>query len=454
MAQFTSATQSAAVPSPERILFDQYLDQKGESEDADLTPLTYDLVIVGGGIIGVTLAAALEHSGLNVLIVEAQQKAEAIAKGQAYAIQLSSSRLWDAMGVWSAIEPQVQCFKRVHLSDADDSHVVQFTPADLNLPVLGHVAEHRVLLQALLDRLQTCKNVEWCCPAKVAQTLVKPDYTELTLKILDSDSYRTVRSRLVVGADGAKSQVRQQAGIQTRGKAYWQSCVVATIKPEKFHNNIAYERFWPSGPFAILPVSETHCRIVWTAPHAEAQALLALNDHDFIDALTGRYGTHMGHLTVEGDRFAFPAKLVHACEYVRHRVALVGDAAHSCHPVGGQGLNLGVRDAAALAQILSLAQAQGEDIGSLKVLKRYQRWRRGQNILALSFTDVLNRLFSNRIWPTMIARRLGLRLMSLIPFVKVTSLRFMAGLLGKAPLPSSTSSSEYSAPQPLMTPVK
>jgi 2-octaprenyl-6-methoxyphenol hydroxylase len=311
-----------------------------------------------------------------------------------------------------------------------------------------------VLLQALLDRLQTCKNVEWCCPAKVAQTLVKPDYTELTLKILDSDSYRTVRSRLVVGADGAKSQVRQQAGIQTRGKAYWQSCVVATIKPEKFHNNIAYERFWPSGPFAILPVSETHCRIVWTAPHAEAQALLALNDHDFIDALTERYGTHMGHLTVEGDRFAFPAKLVHACEYVRHRVALMGDAAHSCHPVGGQGLNLGVRDAAALAQILSLAQAQGEDIGSLKVLKRYQRWRRGQNILALSFTDMLNRLFSNRIWPIMIARRLGLRLMSLIPFVKVTSLRFMAGLLGKAPLPSSTSSSEYSAPQPLMTPVK
>jgi 2-octaprenyl-6-methoxyphenol hydroxylase len=445
MTQSTAATTSNAVLLPEL----NCLERVTEAGNA---PLVYDLVIVGGGIVGVTLAAALEHSGLSILIVEAQQKAEAIAKGQAYAIQLSSSRLWDSMGVWSAIEPQVQCFKRIHLSDADDSHVVQFTPADLNLPVLGHVAEHRVLLQALLDRLQTCKNVEWCCPAKVEQTIVEPDYTELTLKILDSDSYRIVRSRLVVGADGAKSQVRAQAGIQTRGKAYWQSCVVATIKPEKCHNSVAYERFWPSGPFAILPVSETHCRIVWTAPHAEAQALLALNNEDFVEALTKRYGTHMGRLMVEGDRFAFPTKLVHSCEYVRPRIALVGDAAHSCHPVGGQGLNLGVRDAAALAQILSLAQAQGEDIGSLKVLQRYQRWRRRQNILALGFTDMLNRLFSNQIWPIVILRRLGLRLMSLIPFVKIISLRFMAGLLGKAPQLSS--SDYYSEPKALMTPVE
>jgi 2-octaprenyl-6-methoxyphenol hydroxylase len=448
MAQLTSTISLNAASLPEPNCFEQ-------ATKAGNTPLTYDLVIVGGGIVGVTLAAALEHSGLSVLIVEAQQKAEAIAKGQAYAIQLSSSRLWDAMGVWSAIEPQVQCFKRVHLSDAEDKHVVQFTPADLNLPVLGHVAEHRVLLQALMDKLQTCENVDWCCPAQVEQTFVNSDYTELTLKMLDSDAWRTVRARLVVGADGAKSQVRQQAGIQTRGKAYWQSCVVATIKPEKFHDNVAYERFWPSGPFAILPVSDTHCRIVWTAPHAEAQALLALSDDEFIDALTERYGTHMGRLTLEGDRFAFPAKLVHSCEYVRSRVALVGDAAHSCHPVGGQGLNLGIRDAAALAQILRLAQAQGKDIGSLKVLQRYQRWRRRQNILALGFTDVLNRVFSNRIWPIVVVRRLGLRLMSLIPFVKVTSLRFMAGLLGKAPL---IASSDYSAndlaPRPLMTPVK
>jgi 2-octaprenyl-6-methoxyphenol hydroxylase len=444
MAPSTAATPSNvfSIPQP---------TYSGQSNEAENKSLVYDLVIVGGGIVGLTLAVALEHSGLSVLIVEAQQKAEAIAKGQAYAIQLSSSRIWDAMGVWAAIEPQVQCFKRVHLSDADDNHIVQFTPADLNLPVLGHVAEHRVLLQALLDQLQTCENVAWCCPAQVEQTCVKPDYTELTIKMLNSDSRRTVRSRLVVGADGVKSQVRQQAGIQTRGKAYWQSCVVATIKPEKFHDNVAYERFWPSGPFAILPVSETHCRIVWTAPHAEAQALLALSDDEFIDALTERYGTHMGQLALEGDRFAFPAKLVHSCEYVRPRVALVGDAAHSCHPVGGQGLNLGVRDAAALAQVLRLAQAQGEDIGSLKVLQRYQRWRRRQNVLALGFTDVLNRVFSNKIWLIVIVRRLGLRLMSLIPFIKVNSLRFMAGLLGKMPL---ITSSAHSATRQLMSPVK
>ncbi|MCG9891837.1 MAG: FAD-dependent hydroxylase [Thermosynechococcaceae cyanobacterium MS004] len=407
------------------------------------TILNYDLVIVGGGIVGATLAVALEGSGLTVLIVEAQKKAEAIAKGQAYAIHLSSSRIWDALGVWAAIEPQVQEFKQVHLSDGTDHHVVQFMPQDLGqdlgLSSLGHVAEHRVLLSALLDRVQRCKNIHWCCPARVAQTKVQGDYTELTVESLDAEAISdnppfTVRSRLVIGADGAKSQVREQVGIKTRGKAYWQSCLVATIQPEKAHRNIAYERFWPSGPFAILPVSETHCRIVWTAPHAEAQRLQALNEQDFSVALTERYGTQMGQLTLVGDRFTFPAKLVHSCEYVRPRVALVGDAAHSCHPVGGQGLNLGVRDAAALAQILRTAQIQGEDIGSLAVLKRYQRWRRTQNILALSFTDILNRMFSNQILPLVVVRRLGLRLMSMIPWIKVTSLRFMAGLLGKAPL--------------------
>lgn len=413
----------------------------------------YDLVIVGGGIVGVTLAAALEHSGLNVLIVEAQQQSEAVAKGQVYAIHLSSSRVWEALGVWSVIAPQVQCFKQVHLSDAQDNHVVKFRPGDLKVPVLGHVAEHRVLLQALLDRVQTCQNISWCCPARVSQTVVRENFTELTVEMLGAESSpalsRTVRSRLVIGADGAKSQVRDQVGIKTRGKAYWQSCLVATIRPEHFHDNIAYERFWPSGPFAILPVSETHCRIVWTAPHAEAHALLALEDAEFAAALTQRYGTQMGRLAVEGNRFAFPAKLVHSCEYVRSRVALVGDAAHSCHPVGGQGLNLGVRDVAALAQILSTAQAQGEDIGSLKVLRRYQCWRRRQNILALGFTDVLNRVFSSQVWPVVVARRLGLRIMSAVPLVKVLSLRFMAGLLGRAAVLPAVPESRQ-----IMTPAK
>lgn len=397
--------------------------------------LDYDIAIVGGGIAGVTLAAALQDSDLRVLIIEAQPHAEAIAKGQAYAIHLSSKRIWESIGVWSAIEPQVQRFNRVRMSDADCPHVVEFKPSDLKAQTLGHVAEHRVLLEALLAFVETCDNITWRCPARVMAQRHYGSYVAVDLQEAGAESgaIQTVRVRLVVGADGSTSPVRQQATIKTRSKAYWQSCIVATIETEKFHQNTAYERFWPSGPFAILPVSETCCRIVWTAPHAEAQALLALDNATFIEKLAERYGSHMGRLTLVGDRFAFPARLMHSCEYVRSRLALVGDAAHSCHPVGGQGLNLGIRDVGALAQVLRDAHAQGEDIGSLRVLKRYERWRRWENRFSLGFTDLINLIFSNDIWLLTAVRRLGLWIMGHVPVLKIVALRFMAGLIGRTP---------------------
>ncbi len=395
--------------------------------------LDYDIAIVGGGVVGATLASALKGSGLTVLVIEPQVRAEAIAKGQAYAIHLSSKQIWQNIGVWPEIEPQVQYFNHVRMSDADCPHVVTFEASDLKAKALGYVAEHRVLLKELLGFVQTCDNVDWCCPARVVARRDRTSHVEMDIQSVGADPgpIQTVRVRLVIGADGATSQVRQQAQIKTRGKAYWQSCIVATIRSEKFHNHTAYERFWPSGPFAILPVSETHCRIVWTAPHQEAEALLALDDQAFIEKLMERYGSQMGQLALEGKRFTFPAKLMHSCEYVRSRLALVGDAAHSCHPVGGQGLNLGIRDVGALAQVLREAQARGEDLGSLKVLKRYQRWRRWENIFSLGFTDLINLMFSNEIWPLVVVRRLGLRLMGQVPVLKIFSLRFMAGLLGK-----------------------
>jgi 2-octaprenyl-6-methoxyphenol hydroxylase len=404
--------------------------------------LDYDVVIVGGGIAGVTLAAALKDSGLNVLIVEAQSPlaadsgCAAIAKGQAYAIHLSSQRIWQSIGVWNEIEPKVQPFNHVRMSDADCPYVVEFKPSDLRAKALGHVAQHRVLLNVLLGFVDTCKNVTWRCPAQVTSTQEFESHVEVALQDIGSESsdIQTLRVGLVVGADGSTSQVRQRSEIKTRGKAYWQSCLVATVQAEKFHQNTAYERFWPSGPFAILPVSDTQCRIVWTAPHGEAQALLALDEASFIEKLTERYGSQMGQLTLVGDRFLFPAKLMHSCEYVRSRLALVGDAAHSCHPVGGQGLNLGIRDVGALAQVLRDAHAKGEDIGSLRVLKRYERWRRWENRLSLGFTDLINLMFSNSILPLVVLRRMGLWAMEHIPVLKIAALHFMAGLMGKRPV--------------------
>jgi 2-octaprenyl-6-methoxyphenol hydroxylase len=401
-------------------------------EESQSPSLDYDIAIVGGGIAGVTLAAALKDSGLAVLIVEAQPQSVAIAKGQAYAIHLSSMRIWEEIGVWSAIEPQVQPFHHVRMSDADCRHVVEFNPSDLKAKALGHVAEHRVLLKELLGFVETCNNVAWRCPAQVIAQRNYESHVEVDLQEPGAAA-TTVRVRLVVGADGSTSQVRQQSQVETRSKAYWQSCLVATIQTEKFHQNTAYERFWPSGPFAILPVSDTQCRIVWTAPHSEAQALLALDRSAFIEKLTERYGSQMGRLTLVGDRFIFPAKLMHACEYVRSRLALVGDAAHSCHPVGGQGLNLGIRDVGALAQVLRDAYARGEDIGRLRVLKRYERWRRWENMFSLGFTDLINLMFSNNILPLVVVRRLGLWAMEHIPILKIAALHFMAGLMGRKP---------------------
>lgn len=408
----------------------------------------YDIAIVGGGIVGTTLAAALKPSGLSVVVIEAQPRSVAVTKGQAYAIHLSSSHIYEGIGVWDKIAPQVEYFSQVHLSDGDCPSVVKFKPQDLQTSVLGYVAEHRVLLQALLQFLETCDHVHWFCPAQVTSTQYHRDGVDVYLastklpKEVDPKPQR-LRVRMVVAADGSRSHIRQSAGITTQGWDYWQSCLVATVAPEKFHHHIAYERFWPSGPFAILPIAPNQCRIVWTAPHAQAQALLELEEDQFLELLQQRFGAQMGKLSLVGRRFLFPAKWMHSTRYTAHRLALVGDAAHTCHPVGGQGLNLGIRDVAALAQILTAAHQAGQDIGDLKVLQQYQRWRRRQNWLALGFTDILNRVFSNRWFLVVTGRRLGLRLLRWIAPLRVRVLRFMAGLSGR--------SSDLAQPTPIIS---
>jgi 2-octaprenyl-6-methoxyphenol hydroxylase len=398
------------------------LDQRGYD---------YDLVIVGGGIVGLTLAAALKHSRFRVLLIEAQVTSAAVAKGQAYAVHLLSALIYQGIGVWDKISPQIAKYKQVRLSDADYPDVVEFITDDLGRPELGYVAEHQALLQPLQEFVQGCTNVTYLCPAEVLNTEYQQDMAVISLKM--ADQIYTVRSKLVVAADGSRSRIRQAAGIKTSGWKYWQSCIVAFVKPEKPHNHTAYEKFWTSGPFAILPLPGNRCRIVWTAPHAEAQALCALDDEQFLAELSRRYGNQMGKLELLGDRFIFPVQLMQSDRYAIHRLALIGDAAHNCHPVGGQGLNLGIRDAAALAQVLQTAHDEGEDIGNLKVLKRYASWRKRENLTILGFTDLLDRMFSNNFPPLVIIRRLGLGIMRRIPMLKVFTLKLMIGLKGRTP---------------------
>lgn len=391
----------------------------------------YDLAIVGGGVVGATLACALKDSGLTVVLIEAEAQSIATTRGQAYNISPLSSRIFNGIGIWNQIRPQLETYTKIRLSDADCPNVVQFVPQDLGAQTLGYVAEHQVLIAALQESLRQSSHVTWLCPATVVKTDIQPDGA--TLEIVADGEAKQIWTRLVVAADGARSPLRQKAGIRTHGWQYWQSCIVATIKPEKSHNHTAYERFWSSGPFAILPLTGDRCRIVWTAPRAEAEAIVALDDDQFLKELTQRYGDHMGKLALEGDRYVFPVRLMHSTRYVLPRLALIGDAAHCCHPVGGQGINMGIRDAAALAQVLQTAHQQGEDIATLKVLKRYERWRKWENLIILGFTDILDRTFSNNVFPIVLVRRLGLWVLQTVLPAKSFALRLMTGLTGRVP---------------------
>ncbi|MFM2431163.1 MAG: hypothetical protein RLZZ511_2376 [Cyanobacteriota bacterium] len=399
--------------------------------DLEYGDLQYDVTIVGGGIVGTLMACLLQPLGLKVALLESAVTSVAAARGQAYSITQVSSRVFAGLGLWGRIRPQVETYRQVQLSDGDYPTVVKFSPADTQTSTLGYVAEHQVLLQELQAKLRQCDRVDWLCPASVTamtQTAMGP---QLTVTIDGQE--RQLRSRLVIGADGSRSFVRQAAGIGTIGWKYWQSCVVAFIKPEKPHAQTAYERFQPEGPFAVLPLPNGICRIVWTAPKAMADRLLAIDEATFLEELQQRYGDQMGRLSLVGERSVFPVQLLHSRQYVQPGLALIGDAAHCCHPVGGQGINLGIRDAAALAEVIGTAVARGEDFARVGVLRRYSRWRMWENLLMLAFTDVLDRVFSNQIWPIVQVRRLGILAMVKVPLLKVFTIKLMLGMLGRVP---------------------
>ena len=395
--------------------------------------LDYDIAIVGGGIIGNTLALALQNSGLRVVSIEAQAQSISIVKNRAYVISMLSGQIFEGLGIWKQILPQVTQFSQIQISDADYAGVVKMYPQDLGTETLGYAATHEVLLTALQTKLQTALNITTMCPAQV----VAVDYTatdaEITIQTPDNSSPTKIRASLVIAADGAKSALRSQAGIETTGFNYWQSCITATVKPEKPHQNVAYERFWYAGPIGVLPLADGRCQVVWTLPHQQAEALQDLPASEFVQELERCTGGLLGKLELDSQRWLFPVKLMQSDRYTAPRLALIGDAAHCCHPVAGQGMNLGIRDAAALAEILVAAHQAGADIGSDAVLQRYTNWRKPENWAILAFTDFLDRMFSTSILPIVIIRRLGLFLLDRLPGCKYLALRLMTGLAGKIP---------------------
>ncbi|TVQ09053.1 MAG: FAD-dependent hydroxylase [Leptolyngbya sp. DLM2.Bin27] len=401
------------------------------SFSAPQTELTVDVAIVGGGIVGLTLAAALSASGMQVAVIEAQTAAAAASRQRAYALSLTSGDIFKGLGLWPQIGPHICHFDKVQLSDGDYGRVVQFLPTDLGTEAVYYGAEHGVLMAALQGAIAAAPTVHYLCSATLGETREQGNW--VVAAVTTPEAVVTVRSHLMVAADGKGSLLRQRAGIGNVGWRYRQSCVTTVLEPEHSHQNTAYERFWPSGPFAILPLPGQRCQVVWTAPHAEAEAILALPEAEFMAELERRYGHHMGQLKRLTAPAMFPVQLMQCDRYVLPRLALVGDAAHSCHPVGGQGLNMGIRDAAALAEVLTAAYQRGENLGSVTVLRRYERWRRLENWVILSFTDGLTRIFSNRVLPLVALRRGGLWVLSSLAPLRRLALRLMTGRLGRVP---------------------
>ena len=398
---------------------------------ADSPNFDCDIAIVGGGIVGTTLAAALKNSGLKIILIEARSLEVARQKTQAYAFSPLSSRIYEGIGIWNDIFPHIGKYQHISLSDADYARKVSFETEDLPGEHLGYVAQHNVVIAALHNYLENCSNVTWLCPGEVVNVTTEKDISTVEVKV--NEEHRLVKTKLVIGADGVRSHIRSLAGIKTRGWKYWQSCVAFTIRHQALENNTAFERFWSSGPMGVLPLPGNRCQIVWTNPHADAEALAQLSESAFLTKLQNYVPDTFGKIELVGKRQVFPVQLMQCDRYIKSRLALIGDAAHCCHPVGGQGLNMGIRDAASLAQILQATHQQGQDIGTIKVLKRYERWRKIENLAILGFTDLLDRMFSNSWLPVVAIRRFGLWMMSYLKPLKILALRLMTGLLGRTP---------------------
>lgn len=372
----------------------------------------YDVLIVGAGMVGLALAAALGQTSLRVGLIEAKTiggKNNPV-DSRASAIALGSIYLLNQIGAWKSMQAMGVCpIHQVEISDQGFPWVATLRREDIHVEALGYVVENWITETALQQVLSRCTDVQWFRPATVQAIVPKTDYMQV---VLEQDRQRHLSTQLLVGADGGQSWVRQQANIPVAGWDYNQVLIVCTITTESPHFQTGYERFHASGPFAILPMcgsATTHrCCIVWTAKAHEKETLMALDDAAFIEAIAPRISPELGRILSVSPRACYFPRRQHVDRYVASRLALIGDAAHTTHPIGGQGLNMGLRDVATLAFLVTQAHIQGNDLGNSALLEAYQHQRRIDNETVLLGTDLANRLFSNTLLPLQLFRRLGL----------------------------------------------
>ncbi len=390
-----------------------------------------ELVIAGGGLVGLSLAAACGSAGLDVALVDRERPERRLDEafdGRASAVAFGSQRILAGIGAWDGIAADAQPIREIRVADGDSPLFLHYDHRDLGDAPLGFIAENRTLRRALMARIAALANVRHIAPETVLGAA--PDSAGATVRLAGGGA---IRAALVIAAEGRLSPLRQAAGIATIDWRYPQIAIVCTVHHERPHLGIAVEHFLPAGPFAILPMTGDHSSIVWTEHAAAVPRLMALAEAEFRAELARRFGDFLGRLELVGPRWSYPLSLMHAARYVAPRLALIGDAAHVIHPIAGQGFNLGLRDAAALAETLVDARRLGRDIGDIDVLERYERWRRFDNVTLAAVTDGLNRLFSNAIAPVALARDLGLAAVDRLPPLKRFLMRHAMGLVGTLP---------------------
>lgn len=393
----------------------------------------YDVVVVGGGMVGAMLACALGDSTYRVAVLEARDPdpfdAEQPCDLRVSAISRASQQMFEAVGAWDKmLAMRTAPYRRMLVWDGEAGGETLFDSGDIAEPTLGHIIENRLIQIALRDRLLEFDNIDYLCPARCESLAVGEDDARLTL-----DDGRELLARLVVGADGANSRVRELVGIGHSASRYGHDAMVATVETELPQQDITWQRFVPSGPEALLPLPGHTASLVWYNSPEEIERLLALDEDAFLAEFEAKFPERLGGLNKLVGRGSFPLIRRHAERYVQSRIALVGDAAHTIHPLAGQGVNLGLMDAAVLAEILLTADERRFDPGQLRALRRYERWRRGHNHATQSAMDLFYHLFKPQPQPLRVLRSMALNIANRAPLIKHFCMRYAMGLAGDLP---------------------
>lgn len=395
-----------------------------------------DIVIVGGGLNGPALALALAQSGRSVTIIDSQSRPVlegAEFDGRSYALALASQRLLAALGVWGSVADEAQPMLDIKVSDGRAGEgagpfFMHFDHREIEEGPMGYMIEDRFLRRALFDAMDQEAAITQLFETRVVSQEVTSTGVQVSL-----GNGKTLSARLLVGADGRSSGTAKRAGIGRTGWGYGQTALVACVAHELPHEGVAHQFFMPPGPLAILPLPGNRSSIVWSETDARAKEIQALDDDAYLEVLRPRFGDFLGEISLEGKRFTYPLNLTLANSFIGERLALVGDAAHGMHPIAGQGLNAGLRDVGALAEVISDAAQRGEDFASPLVMERYQQWRRFDTTTLAVATDGFNKLFSNDNPLLRAGRDLGMGIVNAIPALRRGFIREAAGLIGELP---------------------